>query len=78
MTNTVVVKTTNGSLYLKCPTATVADRVIDRIYVDYINHSVVVFLYSQYNYDAVGTGKKYMVNPDHIVSVSTFSEGVDV
>ena len=78
MSYNVVVKTTGGVLYLKCPTATVADRVIDRIYVDYINRSVVVFLYSQYNYDAVGTGKKYLVNPDHIVSVSTFSEGVDV
>ena len=77
MTNTVVVKTTGGVLYLKCPTATVADRVIDRIYVDYINRSVVVFLYSQYDADAVGTGRRYMVNPDHIVSVSSV-EGVDI
>ena len=76
MTYNVVVKTTGGTIYLKCPTPTVANRVIDRIYVDFINHSVVVFLYSQYDADAVGSGKRYMVNPDHIVSVSSV-EGVD-
>ena len=76
MTYNVVVKTTGGTIYLKCPTATVAERVIDRIYVDFINHSVVVFLYSQYDIEAVGSGKKYMVNPDHIASVSSV-EGVE-
>lgn len=76
MSYNVVVETTGGTRYLKCPTSTVADRVIDRIYVDFINRSVVVFLYSQYDADAVGTGKKYLVNPDHIVSVSSV-EGVD-
>ena len=76
MSHNVVVKTTGGILYLKCPTPTVANRVIDRIYVDFINRSVVVFLYSQYDIEAVGSGKRYMVNPDHIVSVSSV-EGVD-
>ena len=74
MTWTVIVDTTAHTLYVKCPGAYVADRLLTSIGVAMGERLGGFWLYPEYDADVNDIGKATVVNPSHIVK-ATVVEG---